>query len=498
MVEQTLGRYLHEGFLELFKSYSHETSFPRPGQAIRWHKRANAERDFWRAYQQLLLEVKVLDPACGSGAFLIAAFDFLNSEYTRVNRRLAEIAGEGMGTLFDPHKAILSGNLYGVDVNAKSVEITKLSLWLRTAKRGQPLQSLRSNVRVGNSLIENSDFHYRAFRWREAFPEIFAQGGFHIVIGNPPYISMELIKPFKPYLEKRYEVVSDRADFYCYFYELGFRLLRQRQASARQTAWGSPLRRFLYVEGEDKSVVDFGDLQVFGGVTTYPAIVTMFKPQSKEQADETIHFLKVSPPVPPDLTIHFAKNASRMPRTQLTSDSWQFEQDALAALRTKIRADRRTLGDVYGSPLYGIKTGLNDAFVLDQPTRNRLIASDPKSQEILVPFLRGDDLSKWRLKTREMWLINIPRNKIDIDNYPAIRNHLLHFRERLEKRATDQNWYELGTGTASLIRSPCDYRKSYTPTCHKVQNSASIFNGFFLGNTFYYLTPPEIGIYSRF
>jgi hypothetical protein len=85
IVEQRLGRYLQERFLDLLNQYSHETTFPEPGQAIRWHKRVNAERDFWRAYQQELLGLKVLDPACGSGAFLIAAFDFLDAEYTRVS-----------------------------------------------------------------------------------------------------------------------------------------------------------------------------------------------------------------------------------------------------------------------------------------------------------------------------------------------------------------------------------------------------------------------------
>ncbi len=265
IVEQTLGRYLQERFLERIKEFSRETTFPRPEQVIRW-KRTNAERDFWRAYQQDLLRVKILDPACGSGAFLIAAFDFLDAEYSRVNRRLAEISGEGMGTLFDPHKAILSGNLYGVDVNAESVEITKLSLWLRTAKRGQPLQSLRSNIRVGNSLIEDADYHYRAFRWREDFPEIFEEGGFHIIVGNPPYVRMELITPFKPYLQARYEVVSDRADLYCYFYELGFRLLRAggklgfiSSSTFFRTRSGMPLRHFLSEKAKIELVVDFGE-----------------------------------------------------------------------------------------------------------------------------------------------------------------------------------------------------------------------------------------------
>ncbi len=200
---------------------------------------------------------------------------------------LKRVAKEHMGTLFDPHRAILTQNLYGVDVNAESVEITKLSLWLRTAKRGEALQSLRANIRTGNSLIEDSDYHFRAFAWREAFPEIVEQGGFHIVIGNPPYVRMELIKPFKPYLEKRYEVVSDRADLYCYFYELGFRLLREggklgfiSSSSFFRTGSGAPLRRYLAEKARLESVVDFGDLQLFEGVTTYPAIVTMAKTRS--------------------------------------------------------------------------------------------------------------------------------------------------------------------------------------------------------------------------
>lgn len=450
IVEQTLGRYLQEQFLEVLKQYSHEKSFPEPGQKIDWHNRTNAERDFLLAYQKILLDVKVLDPACGSGAFLIAAFDFLESEYDRVNRRLARLAGEGMGTFFDPHTAILTQNLYGVDVNIESVEITKLSLWLRTAKRGQPLQSLRANIRVGNSLIEESDYHHRAFAWRDAFPEIFEQGGFHIVMGNPPYVRMELIKPFKPYLEKRYEVVSGRADLYCYFYELGFRLLREggklgfiSSSTFFRTGAGAPLRRYLSEKANLEAVVDFGDFQLFKGVTTYPAIVTMAKPEKDASQEGSLHFLNIKPPLPQDLTIHFAKHAQPMARSRLGEESWQFESNELAALRQKIREGKPALGEVYGAPLYGIKTGLNDAFIVDRETRDRLIGDDPNSANLLVPFLKGEDLKKWRVESQDLWLINIPKNKIDIKDYPAVRNHLLPFRERLEKRATKQEWYEL-------------------------------------------------------
>lgn len=189
--------------------------------------------------------------------------------------------------------------------------------------------------------------------------------------------------------------------------------------------------------------MDFGDLQLFDGVTTYPAIVTMTKPEHGKELTGTLRFLKIEAPLPHDLTIHFAKRASRMPRSRLTGDSWQFEQDDRAALRVKIREGKKTLGEVYGPPLYGIKTGLNDAFIVGRETYHRLVNSDPKSADLLSPFLKGEDLKKWRIESQDLWLINIPRDKIDINAYPAICSHLLPFKDRLERRATKQRWFEL-------------------------------------------------------
>jgi methylase of polypeptide subunit release factors len=83
-----------------------------------------------------------------------------------------------------------------------------------------------ASIKCGNSLIADKNEHGHAFDWQAEFPEIFERGGFDIVIGNPPYVRMETIKPFKPYLEKHYAVASDRADLYAYFYEKGFALLR--------------------------------------------------------------------------------------------------------------------------------------------------------------------------------------------------------------------------------------------------------------------------------
>lgn len=222
--------------------------------------------------------MRIVDPACGSGVFLIMAFDFMKAELTRVNDKIKDLLPkvEHFGDLLDyvPDSEILTDNLFGVDVNEESIEITKLSLWIKTARRGKVLDSLSGSIRVGDSLIEDSNFAYldHAFTWETAFPGVFAEGGFDVVLGNPPYVRMEFLKLLKPYLEKRYEVVSDRADLYCYFYERGLRLLKPggrlgyiSSNTFFKTGSGKPLREYLLQEATIESVVDFGDLQVFEG-----------------------------------------------------------------------------------------------------------------------------------------------------------------------------------------------------------------------------------------
>ena len=132
-----------------------------------------------------------------------------------------------------------------------------------------------------------------------------------------------------------------------------------------------------------------------------------------------------------------------MPRARLGSGSWRFEDDTAARLRAKIVDGRKTLGEVYGAPLRGIVTGLNEAFVINRATRDCPVAEDRKSGELLKPFLRGENIKRWRVESEDLWLINTPKGKVDIEQYPAIRNWLLPLRPELEKRATKQEWWEL-------------------------------------------------------
>lgn len=334
-----------------------------------------------------------------------------------------------------------------------------MSLWIKTARRGKVLDSLDANLRVGDSLIEDASFAYRShgFEWKTAFPDIFAAGGFDVVLGNPPYVRMELIKPMKPWLEKRYEVVSDRADLYAYFFERGIKLLKPggrlgfiSSSTFFKTGSGAPLRDFLRTKATLETVVDFGDHQIFEGVTTYPAILTMRAGSPPSGHD--LQFWKIGEMPADSFADAFTVAAKPYPQEALGRSSWELEGDALRALRAKITAGKPTLKEVYGSPLYGIKTGLNEAFVIDTPTKERLCRDDPRSAELLKPFLEGKDLKRWRAESRGLWIIYIPIESIQIDQYPAIHDWLEAFKGKLESRATKQQWFELQQAQQNYVK----------------------------------------------
>jgi len=433
LVEKTVGVSLRKAF---------DDAFTRHGMGEGAGE--GAQRAFWREYLDRLRDFTILDPACGSGAFLVAAFDMLAAEYARADKALAAL-GERIG--FDIFDEIVAKNLHGVDLNAESVEITRLSLWLKTARRDHRLQNLEATIRVGDSLIEDAAYTARPFDWKAAFPQIFERGGFDVVIGNPPYVRMELIKAIKPYLEKHYKVAADRADLYAYFYERGVGLAKDggrlgfiSSSTFFRTGSGENLRKFLSESAAIETIVDFGDAQLFEGVTTYPAVVALRKMPGG--AGELDYFV-VDGAAPKDLGRAFEEGALRMPRARLSSGSWRVEDENLAALRDKIAKGRKTLGQVYGAPMRGIVTGLNEAFIIDSPTRDRLVKADPKSADLLKPFLRGENVKRWRIEPEGLWLINTPKGKVDIDAYPAIRDWLLPLKPQLEKRVTLQGWFEL-------------------------------------------------------
>ena len=181
---------------------------------------------YWTAYEEVLKNIKICDPACGSGAFLNQCFDYLHEEMDFVLDMKRQLDKE-FDSLFDIDKEILQNNLYGVDINPESVEITKLSLWLKTAKNNQTLATLDGNIKCGNSIVADTEVASNAFEWQKEFPGIFANGGFDIVIGNPPY-GAKLDQATKKYITKEFKTSEGRFDTYHTFIELGMRILKKK------------------------------------------------------------------------------------------------------------------------------------------------------------------------------------------------------------------------------------------------------------------------------
>ena len=183
IVDNSLGAYLRE------EEERVKTEFKLKGDITdkSYEKR---EKQAYGKYQEFLQNVKVVDPACGSGAFLVYVFDYLLAE----NKRVASILGNNLFSSEDYIKSILQNNIYGVDLNEESVEITKLSLWLKSAQKGKKLTTLDNNIKCGNSLIDDPEVAgEKAFNWQHSFPEIFMNGGFNVVVGNPPYVNSKHI-----------------------------------------------------------------------------------------------------------------------------------------------------------------------------------------------------------------------------------------------------------------------------------------------------------------
>ncbi len=482
IVEKTLGTHIDELFRTSIAK--HAKGDVSDYASLKFKK--NAELQAWYDFRYVLKTMRVVDPACGSGVFLVTAFDYLKAEYDRVDKKIAQLRGvDAQQDFEDVDREILSQNLYGVDVNAESVEISKLSLWLKTAKKGKELDSLDHNIRVGDSLIEDSSFAYleHGFSWNKAFPEVFAAGGFDVVLGNPPYVRMALIKPMKPYLEKRFDCYDGNADLYCYFFERGLRLLKQNgklgyisSSSFLKASFGASLRKFLR-KFEFKMVADFGNETVFEGVTTYPNIFVFKNAQASNKA---IDFLQVGYEGTDALRRELAyPEFQDIPTDRLKRENWHFEVPERIVLRDKLeaRATDHLLHDL--EPLNGIKTGYNPAFVLEKHDYSDWLANDSASFSLLRNWMTGDDVAKWlpeRQSENRLLLVKKGDTKqlllssgkalfvedefeawsVFSSKYPAASRWLKKHEERCKKRSDRGDfWWELRA---------CDYYDAFEKT----------------------------------
>ena len=447
--------------------------------------------------------ISVLDPACGSGSFLIVAYQHLldwhrewyiqnlvpllqngvKPSSLEIRRLLPGIETGKKGRKKEPElpiyqgrggewklktaerKRILLNNIYGVDIDRQAVEVTKLSLLLKvlegeneesiskqlTIFSERALPDLGENIKCGNSLIgwdilndkpglgQEEIERINPFDWEKEFPEIFQRGGFDVVIGNPPYVRQEGLVEFKGYFQKHYRVYHGTADLYTYFVERGVSLLQEGGIFSYIVAnkwmranYGQPMRKWLK-EQRIEEIIDFGDQQVFQGATTYPCIIRISKsiPWSSFEVTQvkTLDFQ--------NLDDYVKENHYRVNHLALDDRGWSLSEEHTQALLDKLRTKGVPLGDyVKGKIYYGIKTGLNEAFVIDAATREKLIAEDARSAELIKPFLAGRDIKRYQSPAPEKYLI-FTRHGVNIKDYPAIERHLHQYKEKLMPKPRD-------------------------------------------------------------
>jgi len=459
----------------------------------------------WGAVKRL----KILDPACGSGSFLLGAYEFLLNwhldayvkddpeKWRKVKKPAIYQDTRGAWRLTtDEKKRILTQNIFGVDIDPQAVEVTKLSLLLKVLEdesqetlqkqlslfQERVLPNLNRNIRCGNSLIGTDIFSQGAlfadaslaerlnpFDWSREFSDIMGDGGFDAVIGNPPYVRQELIKDAKSYFKTHYETFFGTADLYIYFIEKAFSLLRENGRFGFIVAnkwmranYGKSFRQWLKAR-HITGLIDFGDLPVFQSATAYPCILLI----KKNGSPEAFHAATVDTLAFDDLSAHVAKNQFRVKKSGLEDAGWTLVDEKTQDLLAKLRHTGVPLGQyVEGEIYYGIKTGLNKAFVIDGATRAQLIADDPKSEALIRPFALGKDIKRYQPLPGERYLILIPKGWTSTHrdggasawqwfkaNYPAIAAHLAPWAEKAKKRCDKgEYWWELRT---------CDYYEKF-------------------------------------
>jgi hypothetical protein len=449
-----------------------------------------------------LRKVKVCDPACGSGAYLLGMLHELLDLRTALfhSRRL------DAKSVYDRKLEIIQTNVYGVDIDPFAVNIARLRLWLSLAvdfegPKPEPLPNLDYKVEVGDSLLGPSPsgglemgfrkqlidefleakaefltaHHSRkrdlkkkvdklksdiasfgghktseGFDWTVEFAEVFVDEGFDIAIANPPYVRMELFKAIKPILRKNFPAVhAERADLYCYFYARTVELLRNGGMLSfissnkwLRAQYGAPLRKHLSQTCDILSIIDFGDLPVFESATAYPMVFVARK--GAQLSTHHLLFTKVDnleSPYPDVLAITQIKG-NLLPPGAVVDDKWVLAGERDQNLISRMKANSIPLREVVaGQIFYGIKTGLNDAFVIDGATCREL-TSNGASKKVIKKFVVGKDIQRWTVKPSERFLLYLYHG-VETKGLDKILDHIRPLRRELTSRATSQKWYEL-------------------------------------------------------
>ena len=473
IVENTVGQLCAEKKRELHIDEAEYFSDQRRQQSTK--KRL---LDQLHQYREWLLGITILDPACGSGAFLNAALLFLMAEHRLIDEMEAKVLDATL-VFQDVENSILERNLYGVDINEESVEIARLALWLRTAKPHRKLNSLNENIKCGNSLISDPAIAGdKAFDWQKEFPQVFEKGGFDVVIGNPPYVQLQSLGAMSDaYAKSGFETYNRSADLYCLFTERGYNLLKPggMQSFIMPNKWmlvsyGKELRSFM-AKTDMQKIVNFGDVQFFNEATIYVCIFVTRKSNERQGSVQALSLNQKT--YHGDFLNEVSSQLADYPSDTFGEDEWIIQPKAHFDILQKMQRGI-ALKDMPLSINYGIKTGFNDAFFIDGATKHRLIAEDPKSSELIKPLLRGRDIQAWVPEWEDLYLINTHNGvkgtniePVNVDCYPIIKQHLNLFYDKLSKR--------IDKGVTPYNLRNCDYIKEFSKPKIMYPNMTSLF-----------------------
>ena len=340
-------------------------------------------------YRQWLLGITIVDPACGSGAFLNAALQALIAEHKHIDELEKKVLGYSL-EFHDIEHHILENNLYGVDINEESVGIAQLALWLRTAKKQRKLNTLSQNIKCGNSLISDPAIAGdKTFDWQKEFPQVFEKGGFDVVIGNPPYVNMANIQneQERKYYQKSYSTVKNKCDLYSIFTEKAKSLLKDKGLlgfifpnSWMGTESFSKFRYFL-----SKEVTVYQLVELPPGVFEDAVVTTVlcFYQNTLPQANNNVEVYAC-------IDKEFIKKDFVLSYEQILNNpnsSFAFEKTISLE-----NVPCKKLSEIASFSL-GIKTSDDARFVFDEPI-----------DETCYKFIRGRNISRWSHPYNDEWI----------------------------------------------------------------------------------------------
>jgi hypothetical protein len=474
---------------------------------------ADSIRENAATIDRWLADITVCDPAVGSGAFPVG----MMHEIVRARTTLSVFINDSQRNSYEFKRRCIEHSLYGVDIDPGAVEITKLRLWLSLVvdeediKNIKPLPNLDYKVVCGNSLlsVEKNLFNNQLFTelerlkplyFNETFPtkkleykkqineligqitnghtefdfevyfsEVFHnKGGFDVVIANPPYIQLQnaidsKLKVADLYKNQNYQTFERTGDIYCLFYEKGIKLLKPKCILTYITSnkwmragYGEKLREF-FSRQNPLVLVDLGP-NVFESATVDTNILIMQKAQNKNQLLATT----INENKKDNINIAEYVKQHAVTLSKLSKDAWFIGSEAEQQLKEKIERIGKPLKDWDVNIYYGIKTGLNEAFIITTDKRNEILANcqdddeRKRTEAIIKPILRGRDIKRYYYEWAGLWVIVIPAGWTNENRweenptefiektFPSLMQHLKPFEAKAQKR-DDQGdyWWEL-------------------------------------------------------